>query len=426
MKISNRLEMAKIGLVSLHDATHRDAQYTFKIINTQGVPLSAAEVSSADPYWNIKVMNPSAKLIANSKSFYDSIGIKHSTDFVRWDCPATLLYSLGATGRFTMFNNVSGLAVEKSPGESEDNINYGFKLMSAIHLGSVNRTEIGELPKITAPHINWATAADDLVDEFSDMGKVLLDGSYFSTMKSWELSLKSRFGDTPSICVAALLYKDWLRKERPITRNSRKYNQFSKNAFFEFDRLAFESISKKWKSASDTVLFEKLKQFEASGPDLFTPVAESDWHRLLGEMFDHHKVGGVSIGEKPLSGVFEVFLSHFVCVMGLNVEPQDVPSGFSVDHVVPQSVFDASPRKLEGVRLGNLVPIPKRLNSIKNNKVISKMTEAETKRYSNYSSLDHSTLLTFTDCNNMPDVAALLRPIYIDNFLAKRRELIDR
>lgn len=426
MKISNRLEMAKIGLVSLHDATHRDAQYTFKIINTQGVPLSAAEVSSADPYWNIKVVNPSAKLISNSKSFYDSIGIKHSTDFVRWDSPATLLYSLGSSGRFVMFNDVSDLSAEKSPGESEDNINYGFKLMSAIHLGSVNRTEIGELPKIAAPRINWATAADDLVDEFSEMGKVLLDGSYFSSMKSWELSLKSRFGDTPSICVATLLYKDWLRKERPTSRNSKKYNQFSKNAFFEFDRLAFESISKKWKSASDTVLSDKLKQFDPSGPELFTPVDEAEWLRLLVEMFDHHAVGGVSIGEKPLSGVFEVFLGHFVCVMGLNVAPQDVPAGFSVDHVVPQSVFEASPRRLEGIRLGNLVPIPKRLNSIKNNKVIAKMPEADSRRYSNYSSLDYSTLLTFTDCNNMAEIAALLRPIYIEKFLAKRRELIDR
>jgi selenocysteine lyase/cysteine desulfurase len=111
---------------------------------------------------------------------------------------------------------------------------------------------------------------------------------------------------------------------------------------------------------------------------------------------------------------------------GLDVAPQDVPSGFSVDHVVPQSVFDASPRKMEGVRLGNLVPIPKRLNSIKNNKVISKMADAEIKRYANYSSLDSSALRTFTDCNNMPDVAALLRPVYIDEFLAKRRELINR
>ena len=426
MKISNRLEMAKIGLVSLHDATHRDAQYTFKIINTQGVPLSAAEVSSADPFWNIKVVNPSAKLIANSKSFYDSIGIKHSSDFVRWDCPATLLYSLGASGRFSMFNDVSGLDVEKTAGESEDNINYGFKLMSAIHLGSVNRTEIGDLPRICAPRINWAAAADEMVEEFSEMGKVLLDSSYFSSMKSWELSLKSRFGDTPSICVATLLYKDWLRKERPTTKNSKKYNQFTKNAFFEFDRLAFESISKKWKSASDTVLYDKLKQFDAGGPDLFTPVAEADWSRLLVEIFDHHSVGGVSLGTKPLSGALQVFLGHFVCVMGLDVAPQDVPSGFSVDHVVPQSVFDASPRKLEGVRLGNLVPIPKRLNSIKNNKVISKMAAAEIKRYANYSSLDSSALLTFTDCNNMPDVAALLRPIYIDKFLIKRRELIDR
>ncbi len=426
MKISNRLEMAKIGLVSLHDATHRDAQYTFKIINTQGVPLSAAEVSSADPYWNIKVANPSEKLIASSKSFYDSIGIKHSTDFVRWDSPATLLYSLGSSGRFAMFNAVSGLSAEKSPGESEDNINYGFKLMSAIHLGSVNRTEISELPKIAAPRISWATAADDLVDDFSEMGKVLLDSSYFSAMKSWELSLKARYGDTPSICVATLLYKDWLRKERPAARGSRKHNQFSKNAFFEFDRLAFESISKKWKSASDTVLSDKLKQFDPSGPELFTPVDEGEWYRLLVEMFDHHTVGGVSIGQKPLSGVFEVFLGHFVCVMGLSVEPQDDPAGFSVDHVVPQSVFEASPRKFEGIRLGNLVPIPKRLNSIKNNKVIAKMPEADSMRYSKYSSLDHSTLLTFSDCNSMGDISALLRPIYIDRFLAKRRELINR
>jgi hypothetical protein len=265
-----------------------------------------------------------------------------------------------------------------------------------------------------------------MVEEFSEMGKVLLEGSYFSSMKSWELSLKSRFGDTPSICVATLLYKDWLRKDRPKSKNSRKYNQFTKNAFFEFDRLAFESISKKWKSASDTVLYDKLKQFDANRSDLFAPVIEDDWSRMLVEMFDHHSVGGVSIGPKPLSGAFQIFLGHFVCVMGLKVAPQDVPSGFSVDHVVPQSVFDASPRKMEGVRLGNLVPIPKRLNSIKNNKVISKMPDPEIARYAYYSSLDPAALRTFNDCNNMPDVASLLRPIYIDTFLAKRRELIDR
>jgi hypothetical protein len=425
MKISNRLEVAKIGLVSLHGATHRDAQYTFKIINTQGVPLSSAEVSSADPHWNIKVSNPSVKLKERSASFYRSIDIKSMDACVRWDSAATLLYALGESGRFRFFNATSPLGTQKTPGESEDDINYGFKLLSAIQLSSVNRTEVGELPKLSKDRIDWAHVADELVSDFDDIGTALLAHPYFTSMQSWNLSLKSRYGDTPSICVATILYNDWIRKERPTTRGSRKNNQFIKNAFFEFDRLAFESISKKWKSASDTVLFNKLKDFNAERKDLLDPVEESDWRRLLEEMFDSHSVGGVNIGDQTLSSVFEIFLAHHVCMSRIQVSAVDEPTVFSVDHVIPVSFFEASPMAARGIRIGNLVPIPKKLNSIKNNRPINKMVDADARRYAAYSLADYEKISLMHDCNDFDELSKMLRLIYIDSFLAKRRALAD-
>ena len=425
MKISNRLEVAKIGLVSLHGATNRDAQYTFKIINTQGVQLSSAEVSSADPYWNIKINNPTAKLKQRSAEFYKSIEIKPTDACVRWDAAATLLYALGVGGRFGIFNAVSPLTERKTPGESEDDINYGFKLLSAIKLNSVNRAEVGELPKLPSSIIDWGHVADELVEDFDSIGKALLEHQYFRSMHDWNLSLKSRFGDTPSICVATMLYKDWIRKERPVGRGSKKSNQFIKNAFFEFDRLAFESISKKWKSASDTVLFNKLKAFAAETRDLSQPVDESDWRRLLEEMFDSHSVGGVTIGSQNLSAVFEIFLSHYVCVSGLPIVAVDKPISFSVDHVIPVSLFEASPVRAKGIWLSNLIPIPKKLNSIKNNRPITKMIDADAERYAAYSTVDYAKISKMSDCNDFEELGRLLRGVYIDGFLAKRRALTD-
>jgi hypothetical protein len=423
MKIGNRLEVAKIGLVSLRDAGNRDAQYTFKIINTQGVPLSSAEVSSADPHWNVKVPKPTPRLVARSREFYQSIGIKSPEGIVRWDSPATLFYALGTVDGFSLFNNSTPMGTSKSAAEAEGDINYGFKLLSAIKLKSVNRSEVSELPKLK--DIDWGHVADELVDDFGGICKSLLEHEYFAAMKNWGLSLKARFGDTPSICVATLLYNDWCRKEKPTTKNSKKANQFIKNAFFEFDRLAFEAIYKKWKSASDTVLSDKLKRFVPEGADLVDTINESEWKQLLEDMFDRHLVGGVFIGDRTLDPVFEIFLAHFTCVMNTQLAVQDNKAEFSIDHVIPVSVFEASPRKIDGVRFGNLVPIPKQLNSIKNNRPVNKMSDSEVQRYAHYSRISQAQLRQFSDCNHFGDLSKMLREIYISKFLEKRREMIN-
>lgn len=91
--IREQLQNARIGVIETSSITSTDAQMIFTLINKEGTKLSAVEILSAKPSWNVSVKNPSVDVIDQRKLLYNAIGT-HVEKTVRWDYPATLYQRL--------------------------------------------------------------------------------------------------------------------------------------------------------------------------------------------------------------------------------------------------------------------------------------------------------------------------------------------
>ena len=61
---------ARIGLIRLIDASPLDAQNIFSLVNSGGAPLTAEELLSSRPFWNVEVENPSNEIREEAKKLY--------------------------------------------------------------------------------------------------------------------------------------------------------------------------------------------------------------------------------------------------------------------------------------------------------------------------------------------------------------------
>ena len=86
--IKNRLQDAIIGIIETQDITATDSQMIFMLINKEGTKLSAVEILSAKPAWNINIKSPSKEVEEHRKLLYDAISTQVENT-VRWDYPAT-------------------------------------------------------------------------------------------------------------------------------------------------------------------------------------------------------------------------------------------------------------------------------------------------------------------------------------------------
>ena len=107
-KIDFVMSNSFIAVISVTDATSTDEQKIFNLINSNGTPLTAAEVLSAKPAWNKKINGTlSNEIKSNIKKLYLEKLEIHDIDLdecVKWDLPAVLpsllknLIPLNSTG----------------------------------------------------------------------------------------------------------------------------------------------------------------------------------------------------------------------------------------------------------------------------------------------------------------------------------------
>jgi len=88
--IDQRFQESKIGYLELSNCDDDDAKKIFEIINSEGTPLTAAEILSAKPSWNKVVNNPSPRIVENKNQLYKEIGLPDQ-NVVKWDIAATLM-----------------------------------------------------------------------------------------------------------------------------------------------------------------------------------------------------------------------------------------------------------------------------------------------------------------------------------------------
>lgn len=265
-KIEGLLTNSKIGMIEVKNLTPSDSQKIFNIINSEGEKLTAVEILSAKPHWNVPVENPSQKAIDATKELYKRIGTVQ-TDVVRWDLPATFLKRIGKNIAIKQFSD--------SKTDFEKELTYGFKILSSIYVGGVKKESIEELSKAS---LNWSSDIENLIYDIQSMFKLISSFDYFKYFKSWNTTMMELTSDAIALDFITIAYRDWCRKGKPI--GDTKAKQFQKNCFILWDRLIYEYINKQWRGSSDQKIANNIISL-SNEPDLFIPISADKWRSIL-------------------------------------------------------------------------------------------------------------------------------------------------
>lgn len=89
--LRSKLLDAVIGVIEVSRSTPSDDKKIFTLINSSGTQLTAEEILSAKPAWNMVVDSPHVRLVEDATSLYRGLGLPVPDTLVRWDVAATLL-----------------------------------------------------------------------------------------------------------------------------------------------------------------------------------------------------------------------------------------------------------------------------------------------------------------------------------------------
>lgn len=359
-RLDNLLSNSKIGLIEVKNLKPADSQKIFNIINSEGEKLTAVEVLSAKPSWNVKISNAPQIMADSVKELYRKIGTSN-TDIVKWDLPATLLKRIGENFIIKNFSD--------EPKDFAKEITYGFKLLAGIWESGVKKEDIEKLSKETK--INWASDFEELVSDIKTMLKLVNSYQYFKYFKSWRTSIMELTSDSIALDFFIILYNDWVRKGKPVGSDI-KAHQFEKNCLILWDRLIYEYITVQWRGSGDTKIASNISSLKNEN-DIFTPISSEKWILLLEEIRDNQKVFGNPLNLKNMKPI----LYHFYCLK--SILGPDTNYNIEVDHILPQDLFKNSiiPNKDSVMNsILNLGLLPKNDNISKSNKRLIEISDA--------------------------------------------------
>lgn len=401
---------SKIGVIETKNLTPSDMQKIFNIINSEGEKLTAVEILSAKPHWNIPVENPSQATVDVVKELYSRIGTVQ-TDVVRWDLPATLLKRLGDNFVFKSFS-----AEKKTDFEKE--LTLGFKILSGVYADGVTKNSIEGLSRAS---INWSSDIESFIYDLQQMLKLVASFEYFKYFKSWRSSMMELTSDSVALNFILIAYRDWMRKGKPIGDSNAK--QFQKNCFILWDRLIFEYINRQWRGSADSIIAGNLAAL-AAAPKQFAPVAELQWKGLLeDQIFAEHKIESADISldlMKPL-------LYHFYCLNSM--QGPDTNYEIEVDHIIPQTLFNESSIPRKGViqhNLLNLGLLPKDINVSKSNKkLIAIDSQWLRDQIVKYELISENKFVEYSNVNNYKQLFRQREICFIEAYTTKRNNILN-
>lgn len=422
-KIDELLSNSKIGIIEVKDLSPSDSQKVFNIINTEGEKLTAVEVLSAKPNWNIKMNNPSDESKEVVKELYERMGINKIDDVVRWDLPATLVRRLGKNIIIKDFkytkNDKNKKNNKKEKSEFETEITLGFKILAGIYQNGVKKENIEELSKNN--QIDWEYDIDNLIKELKAMIKIIESSNYFKYLNSWNTPIFNFTSNLIVINFIVILYKDWERKGKPTGSDTRT-EQFQKNSFILIDRLIYEYIKGIWKASSDSKVASNIQNLN-SQPDVFEPVSLEEWKETLYEIFEKSTINGANISLKKMKPL----LFHFYA---LNNTQGPGDCEIDVDHIIPASLFNKSALYKSSVikdNILNLGLLPKVDNISKSNKVLSQIKHNNwlSDQVEKYEFINKDDFNKYSNLNNYEEMFEFRRKIFEKAFLVKRMNLIN-
>ena len=218
--IKNRLKESIIGIIETENITATDSQMIFMLINSSGSKLSAIEVLSAKPAWNIKIKKPSISLEESRVPLYEAIKTQVD-DTVRWDIPATTYDRLNQLS-FLLPN----LTYNKN-NELEKKLTLGFKILSGIYQKGIKKEDVDQLA--VNKSINWESDIDKIIDDINLMGRVLSTAPYFQFLNSWNQTFLGITSDAIALNFLFTTFHDF--KGSPVG-NKTKTKNFIHNVLF--------------------------------------------------------------------------------------------------------------------------------------------------------------------------------------------------
>ena len=410
-KITNIYLNSKIGLIEVKNLSSVDSQKIFNIINSKGTKLSAVEILSAKPSWNIVIDNLNSSQVAVVEQLYKQINVPN-TDIVKWDLPATLLSRLDHSQFF--FKSFSETHTDLSK-----TITLGFKLLSGILENGVRKEDIDSLGR--DKDIKWDVKFETLISEINDLHKIILSYDYFKYLESWKFEVTNRLSDAIALNFTILVYRDWVKKGKPIGNDSRM-RQFQKNSFILFDTLIYEYVNQVWRGSSDSKIANNISNFESKG-DVFTPVKQEKWQELLREIFDHQTIDG----NKITRALMDPLLYHFYALS--KIQGPDSRYKIEVDHIIPQDLFRNSVVDNKEVlmhSLFNLALLPKNENASKGKKRLVEITDSWLKdQIEKYAFIPKDDYQIYSDITNFEKLKKLREPIFLNAFTVNRESILN-
>jgi len=362
-RLKDLFQHSKIGYIEVKDVRSADAQKIFNIINSKGTKLTAAEVLSAKPSWNVEVPNPSEEQEAAAKALYEQIGTSY--DYVaKWDLAASIMSRVSG---IEFFLNYLDKGAKKNQKNLDKRTTLGFKLLSGLFQGGIKKEDIENLSKTTG--FDWSSDYEPLVEDLEALFRLIRDHEYFKYLSSWRIGITDLTSDAVALNFLLLIYRDWERKGKPTGRNT-KAQQVQKNAFMLIDRLFYEYVTREWRGSSDSRIAANIKSFSAE-KDLFIAIEEKQWLSVLNDIFDNHSVQGVKIKQKDMKPL----LYHFYALKKMMGPESD--QKIEIDHIFPQKLFKVA--KFQGKEVAvhnllNLALLPKKENISKGDKALKELT----------------------------------------------------
>lgn len=395
--IDNLLGNTFIASITISGVSSTDEQKIFNLINSNGTPLTAAEVLSAKPSWNKPVdINSSRIKKAVQKLYKDQLQNDDiiSDNYVRWDLPASLTLLLDNFDAFFPIKEYS----DKKSGKF---ITLGFKIASGVLLKGIKKDDLDKLSddsRINGEDFN------NLIETFNDMLRLLADMQYFQVIKSWKFSLSKIIGDNPTLAFLFSAYHLYNVEDRPHSGTA-SFNIFKKNCFIILDKLIYEYANSRWRGSSDTLVSKEIKDLEAKYEKgkILSAISNEDWKKLISEVINNNQINRKDITIQ----LIKPLVVHYYCIKNLKC---DVTYDFiaDFDHIIPQALFKSSNidnKELIRDNIYNIALLPKSKNTAKNDKPLAAITDKALKttieKYEEIPQVD------FTKYSEVTDWAAL-------------------
>ena len=347
---------ARIGLIRLIDASPLDAQNIFSLVNGGGAPLTAEELLSARPFWNMEVLNPTDEIKSVAKDLYTFLGISVPSNVVRWDVCATLLSRIDKSN--LIFTKIDLSDSKTTQTLFTKKLTLGFKLLSAVYVGGISSNSVKDLENERKAKIDWNRDVESFIKEFNIAMDLIYDCEYFKYLMSWKQSIMSLMGNSVALEFATLIYKNWVDLGKP-TKGNPKLKEYQKNAVILCDRLLYEYSSRLWAGSADSRLARDL----TISKERFSVVSFEDWESVI----DNFASGNAAKVDKGI-------IYHYYCLKKMRplFDGEGANAIYEIDHIYAQAQFNnvttIDPTLMES--LGNKALLPKLENIAKSDKTL--------------------------------------------------------